>query len=164
MQPNVNIAYSKIICLTPLKLSFAAFRFWLSFPASLFIISSSESRFNSSGFRRHLHLVAAVITACIYAKQIKLSEINRWYLILIIVVVVFNSNNGRGGLHIMWGCFTSEEVGCPKSPLSRCHVTRSPRPECQQASVACRLVSPQLSTNWTATRRLCFSGSRHHPV
>lgn len=36
-------------------------------------------------------------------------------------------------------------------------MTRSLRPECQQASVACRLVFPQLSTNWTATRRLCFS-------
>lgn len=41
--------------------------------------------------------MAVVITACFYAKQIKLPEINRLiYLILIIVivvVVVFNSNN-----------------------------------------------------------------------
>lgn len=49
--------------------------------------------------------MAVLITACFYAKQIKLPEINRlMYLILIIVVVVVvvvcNSNNDGEGVHI----------------------------------------------------------------
>lgn len=48
-----------------------------------------------------------------------------------------------------------------KLPASRCHVIRSPQPECQQA--AALLVFPRLSTNWTATRRRWFSDGRRSP-
>lgn len=51
-----------------------------------------------------------------------------------------------------------------KLPASRCHVIRSPRSECQQSSDArLQVFSPQLSTNWTATRRHWSSDSRHYP-